>query len=134
MKSGPELDEIIATQIMKTNKREVQFVKSVDQKNGMVNVSTRLEYLPYSTDIKEAWEVVEKFRIGPDEWEHYDTIISALIRMDDGKWMARYDSTCGLDEGYYERSVYSGSQFVIADTAPLAICLAACAASDIKLK
>lgn len=150
MKPGRELDALVAEKVM--GLRKVPDHKSIelapqsaenfkpsgyygpfyDNANPLTGVFTWRGILPaYSTDIAAAWEVVKHFCIPfvplYEGDVGSDIRISAIIRMEDGRWMARFDDPCGNSEGYYERSAYNdkSSSFVIADTAPHAICLAA---------
>lgn len=108
------------------------------------------EFLPhkivpyqYSTDISAAWTVVEKFQlVNPDNIDDDDNYppirIDAVIRLEDGRWMARFDGPIDFDvdmPGYYERSCYPDCRgFAVAATAPLAICLAALRAVGVDVK
>lgn len=73
-----------------------------------------------STDIAAAWDVVEKAGI------------TALIKMEDGRWMARFDEAA-RNESYYERPTYDPEkevadydrEYAFGQTPCLAICLAA---------
>lgn len=64
----------------------------------------------YSTDIAAAWEIVEKLKAA-------------------GKWLSISTSFIGTDEKwcceYSENNIQSEVDFVLAETAPLAICRAA---------
>lgn len=87
----------------------------------------------YSTDIAAAWQVVEKLSLpNPDnilEADNYPPIkINAVIRLNDGRWMARFDEAAEL-QSYYERDCYTDEMakrsYAVAETPALAICLAA---------
>jgi hypothetical protein len=101
MKAGRELDALIAEKVMGFDKR---IVSKVD---GMPYA----DVLHYSTQIADAWLVVEKFPnvaiFGPND-----------------SWLVRFSDD---DGSIYTHPVDEPAR---ADTAPLAICLAALKAVD----
>jgi hypothetical protein len=119
MKPGRELDALIAEKVMgikhpitiHRDKTAYQWGSATDE----------WEFLPeYSTDIAAAWKVVEK--LGLCVWP-----------TEDAKWFAfqdRFDSSYG--EEYWFGGENFLSRYVIADTAPHAICLAALKALEAK--
>lgn len=107
MKPGRELDALIAEKVMgrPTERYAGAVVFSVDP-NSIQGVYP-LDYIVphYSTDIAAAWEVVEKV---------YD-------------WNFRLERFEGLSKDYYGAQFFLNGEWHYgeADTAPLAICLAA---------
>lgn len=91
-----------------------------------------------STDIADAWEVVEK------------GLVESVVKLRDGRWFARGaredgdiddpELVCGFDMtgtlgGYYEIPIYEKSTSgAIADTAPHAIALAALKAVGVEVE
>jgi len=139
MNAGRELDALIAEKVMRWKLEPTSCRDDCNnawlspRDSGAFEMAGCECSLPrFSTDIGCAWEVVEKLKIiknqryDDEDGDVPEAAISALILMNDGKWMARFDSTCSLDEGYYERSCYlEDCKFAIGETAPHAICLAA---------
>jgi len=103
LEAGPELDSLVDEKI---------FGREYIRGYGA---------LPYSTDIGAAWEVVEKMRNWPNG--HWWLSLSQIAGVR-GEWRAGF-SFGGM-------AVDHSPKFVVADTAPLAICLAALKAIDAK--
>lgn len=104
---GPGLDTLIAERVVMSNKIDLAFVEAVDPVSKTVTIQTRFEYPPYSTDIRCAWEVVEKMK------EKTNTFHLVYMPVDQ-TWDARFRVLKETDprDGWEE-------------TAPHAICLAA---------
>lgn len=140
MKPGRELDALVGTKAM----------GYVFADGNWFNTTRPMPYdtdpvhLPeFSTDIKDAWIVVDSFSTPDPQSEIFDQPyapirINAVIRTFDGKWIARFDDPISGNEmpGYYERSCYPNSppvQFAIGDSPAHAICLAALRAKGIDV-
>ena len=131
MDAGRELDKLIAEKVMdepeywsvhfggshygdfKTLAGAEKCAKKI-QGDYKARVETYFDCPHYSTDIVAAWEVVEKL----GNWHGFDFIISIPVqKLGDEKYEA----------GWYEQSHDGPESRAVgyADTAPLAICLAA---------
>lgn len=117
MKPGRELDILVAEKVMGIPKSDIDDWNLCFNKGESGRILWyRHDHLPLcSTDIAAAWEVVKK--VG----------IVAIIKMNNGEYMARTDDL-GKLEGYYERRTYKddhATDYAFGITAPHAICLAA---------
>lgn len=108
---GRELDALVAENVMGASRLEGQFIKEIDPVSKTVSVGTEWYYPPYSTDIRDAWEVVEKLL--KKHW-YFN------LRCHDGEWSVLLDKQVDGDE-------------IRAPTAPHAICLAALKALKIQI-
>lgn len=109
MKAGPELDALIARELMNENLEVVVFVKS---KYGNHSEIHPKQPKPYSTCIKSAWEVAEGFARVEIEKNSSD------------KWR------CIL----YTKDFKSIGEASGLNAAPHAICLAALKAVGVKIE
>lgn len=84
----------------------------------------------YSTDIVAAWQVVEKLPYDPRPKgeRYYECEGFTLMKLHDGRWFAGWYEIIPY-EGSHDMSEYS----VVADTAPMAICLAALKAVGVEI-
>ena len=119
MKAGRELDALIAEKVF--GEDVAWYSDGPDETKDPCTLWDN-RFLPianYSTDIKDAWEVADRAKI------------NAVIRLKDGRWIARIDEPAELED-YYEVSTYQSgrSKFSVAETVPLSICLAALAAIE----
>lgn len=119
MKSGPELDKLVAEKVMgftPIKDDDGTIICFVDEPNETEYFSSddECEFSP-STDIRDAWEVVDKFSY------------SLQLTQSHGYW------TCTMVYKINERGV---GQYISAEAkiAPLAICLAALKAVGIEVK
>ena len=110
--AGPELDALIAEKVMgwEWNIRNGQCYAEHWCSNA---ADCWPEWSP-STDITAAWEVVEKLRNWPNG--HYWLSLSQIAGVR-GEWRSGFS--------YGGMAVNHSPKFVVADTAPLAICRAA---------
>lgn len=116
MKPGKELNEWIAEHVFGWKKVS----EDVWDQHKIGEGTFRGPLPDYSTDMNAAMDVVEKAGI------------TAIIKVFDGRWMARLNDPADLDT-YYEVSCYKDCEdFAIGETAPHAICLAAMKALEIK--
>lgn len=111
LKPGRELDALIAEKVMGLEVLSNKDCYISGERKDMSGEITRIaSVIPgYSTEIKAAWEVVEK--IGSNEqWQ-----INIEYRQDEGYWV------------FIKERISSGAGTFVADsiTAPHAICLAA---------
>ena len=115
MKAGRELDALIAEKVMGLdvhNKVNIFYNRPKNQKHGWQNIPH------YSTKIADAWLVVEKLA--------NEGFCPALIYDDDGSWTMAFDGIQNLPEDDEPLiTSFCIEAKMIADTAPLAICLAA---------
>jgi hypothetical protein len=125
MTGGRELDALVAERVMGLQVQRDQYTAGVKALLGDKRSDDPWDYyigdtndrLPhYSTDISAAWLVVERMR------QTHDFELGLLAKFKNGKdlWEAEF-TDCATDEAYK-------SYLAEADTAPLAICLAALAA------
>lgn len=123
LKPGPELDALVAEKVMKC--REI-----LAKPDGPIALYRAEEYLyedpkPYSTSIACAWEVVEKIRLTLDpigrQWR-------PTIQHCGSKYRWRCEFELENDNAGDDTTMY----FAEADSASLAICLAALAAVGYK--
>lgn len=120
MKAGRELDALIAKKVMEhpPESERIELVNGVGQSVGEMFVPG--ECPKYSTDIASAWSIVEKLKL-------------TVWPTEDGRWFVFQNEfgTAYGDEYWFggsdfkERLKDPSTEWVIADTAPLAICLSA---------
>ena len=110
MKAGRELDELVAEKVMEW--RKVEFLRDmsddtfkVHDNNGVTIIRSKyIEKFSPSDSIESAWQVLEKIaHADPTRSPEFELFVS------DGYWQAQF----------------FGKGYVGAETAPLAICLAA---------
>ena len=117
MKAGRELDALIAEKVMGLIAYKVQLtappprVRTIDE---LQRVGSPLSH--YSTDIAAAWEVVQKL----GRWRGFDFML-VMPDLEQTFHLHTYEA------GWYEATNDGPERRVVgdADTAPLAICLAA---------
>lgn len=115
MKPGRELDALVAEKVMNVPKYGIDTV-SISNSDMFPK--------PYSTDISAAWEIVEKIRLHENYvcWE-----ISS-------EWKGEGDLKANSNFSFHVRFCLGrGVEWAGADTAPLAICLAALKAVGIEI-
>lgn len=118
MEAGRELDEIVAEKVMGWTYIETDIATIWSNADYTLDIDA----LPlFSTDIAAAWQVVEHFRT---MFPHDEQPM--VLSMFHGKWQCAV--ACSTDAHAYE--LYIGYE-VEAETAPLAICLAALKAKNI---
>lgn len=112
MQAGRDLDALIAEKVMGLR---VEPCRKIGEPRAIANEHGHFErFIPhYSTDIADAWEVVEKLHMQADE--EGDVILSINVSKE------RVGYRC-------EILCFEAAYVHDADTAPLAICLAALAA------
>jgi hypothetical protein len=115
MNAGRELDALVAEKVMGFHKHHAHdYYINVPDEEWDNNNDAPFPYYwpqwgfpPYSTSIADAWLVVEKLR------ENFDGIVLAYRNGDTGKeWRVEFNTEHGWSAEY-------------AETAPMAICLAA---------
>jgi hypothetical protein len=110
MEAGRELDQLIATKVMKHTVFSISPIVLIGLQEANENGATR-DLAHYSTDISAAWEVVEKF-----QKEAWKVTVSNLGDR------SKFEN----DDYIFDRWICRvGTNRAKADTAPLAICLAA---------
>lgn len=123
MEAGRELDALIAEKVMGFIAYKVQLVAPPPRVRTMDELQHIGEPLPhYSTNIADAWEVVEKL----GRWHGFDF----MIVMPDPEQTFHLRT---YEAGWYEATNDGPERRVVsdADTAPLAICLAALKAKGV---
>ena len=126
MEAGRELDALIAEKVMG---QDTRWLEVLHGEHRLVWFKQNWGYgddVPhYSTRIQDAWLVVEKMT--------GDGFCPALIFDDNGSWVMAFDGIQNLpeDDDPLITSFCIESK-MIADTAPLAICLAALKAVEDK--
>ena len=120
-----EIDKLVAEKVFG---RHVHDYTQVSAMKWRCQTCNRLDYTgqttvphAYSTDIAAAWQVVAKMRlfVGPtDAWPRHQ------MEMDKANWVA-WATYPNIDEAMFA---------VFADTAPMAICLAALKAVGVDAK
>lgn len=123
MEPGKELDTLIALKVMGWRQvgaweddGEPIYADDRDNTRGSFDI------LPYSSDMTAAWKVVERLQ-SPEmarPWRRRDFAISREDRTCDGLWCVTTDTAAP-----HGTSPNGESVFAKAETAPLAICLAA---------
>ena len=117
MKAGRELDALIAEKVMGLIAYKVQLVAPPPRVRTIDELQRVGSPLPhYSTDIAAAWEVVQKL----GRWRGFDF----MLVMPDPEQTFHLHT---YEAGWYEATNDGPERRVVgdADTAPLAICLAA---------
>lgn len=118
------IDALVATQVMGLSPEESIGVEQVEvwhRMKGKVRESGwNPVYPPYSTDIAAAWQVVEKVRSDTKT----DNPGCFTIQEHDKGWEAGWGT-------YVDYEGFGFDLSVVADAAPLAICLAALKLKDI---
>lgn len=122
LQAGRELDALVAEKVMgcKPKKRHDGWVCTCDDTDHAVQSDNHdIPYLmAYSTDIAAAWEVVEKLHDGPPPLV---VIVGGYI----SAGMGNVPWVCEISNGITGPSQYVKKVEAFAETAPLAICLAA---------
>ena len=134
MDAGRELDALIALQIF----RYTLDYEFADTLGAPCVRELRDQYdewgmLPhYSTEIGDAWLVVEKMHAGidPATMNRYQYLTLCCVSTYGAKWAASFDFNLG-DEWYEADLIMSYPFAVRASTAPLAVCRAALAACGV---
>jgi competence transcription factor ComK len=110
MKAGRELDALIAEKVMGWKRKTIKLVNMVEEQDVLIDPRLKTYSQPphYSTNIADAWLVVEKF----------PQIDICMSKVDD-KW------NCFIE---------FADHMAIAETAPLAICLAALKACGVEVE
>lgn len=118
MNPGRELDHIISTKIFGIDYFDTW--KEIETAHPSIRFPPDLP--GYSTNIRAAWEVVEKLRslsqYGGSN-SNIDFSIEQKNRLENGKWCVETDCLKPDHNGHFKKV------WVHADTAPHAICLAA---------
>jgi hypothetical protein len=117
-----KIDRLVAEKVLKQETRIKWVVTQKKYEYKFYNVNGDEIWLPlpkYSTDIKDAWQVVEKLR---DRYVYID-----LTNNDD-----LY--CCELMEQDWENESRYFTYYADAETAPLAICLAALKAVGVEVE
>lgn len=115
MEAGRELDALVAEKVMGFTVTDWPTGKELPLAGAMAFLSeSQKDRIPhYSTNIAAAWQVVEKLDL-------------SVIRLNNGRWSA--------GEAYaFENSYAEFRTTTHADTAPLAICLAALKAKGVEV-
>lgn len=116
MDAGRELDALIAEKVFGLNLENGWLRSQNGDPKYWQNKNNEFitdSFAPYSTDIKDAWEVVEKVKTQLGE----DAIV---IWFKNGEWTVVVE-----DFNYLELSGLNSKAWASAKTAPHAICLAA---------
>ncbi len=118
-----KIDALVAEHITKGNKFQGHFVDVVDGETNKVKIGMRWEYPRYSEDIAAAWEVVEKMR------ENEVLLWTQLSPGGNYRIEIRRFLKSDVTDSIWEKA----QGYEVADTAPLAICLAALRAKGVEL-
>lgn len=121
METGRALDALVATHVMGwKNFRGHYYPASPHPEANILGHVVP----PYSTDIAAAWQVVEKLKERSDLFPQI-----SWIRVHDNQYQHR----CEIWQNDPPNKLYGWLADVYADTAPLAICLAALAVMGVEV-
>lgn len=127
MKASHELDVLIAEKVMGWTCRTPSSPRPLSQKHWYRPGSRHPVVLPaFSRDVAAAWQVVERMHAGidPAEQGRYNYLTLVCTGHYGANWCASFDFN--LSHDWFEADVLPSCPFAAqANTAPLAICLAA---------